>query len=56
VKKLLGRVILGVAAGVAIYVGFSIWADARSVGRALADFHGYTGNSGDWADKLVYTS
>jgi len=38
VKKLLGRVILGVAAGVAIYVGFSIWADARSVGRALAGF------------------
>ena len=37
-KKLLLRVILGVAAGVAIYVGFSIWADARSVGRALADF------------------
>jgi uncharacterized protein (TIRG00374 family) len=39
VKKLLGRVVLGVAAGVAIYVAFSIWADARSVGRALADFH-----------------
>jgi len=39
VKKLLGRVILGVAAGVAIYVGFSVWADARSVGRALAGFH-----------------
>ena len=38
-KKLLWRVILGVAAGVAIYVGFSIWADARSVGRALARFH-----------------
>jgi glycosyltransferase 2 family protein len=38
VKKLLVRVILGVAAGVAIYVGFSIWADARSVGRALVDF------------------
>jgi uncharacterized protein (TIRG00374 family) len=38
VKKLLGRVILGVAAGVAIYVGFSVWAGARSVGRALADF------------------
>ena len=37
-KKLLGRVILGVAAGVAIYVGFSVWAGARSVGRALADF------------------
>jgi glycosyltransferase 2 family protein len=39
VRKLLGKVILGVAAGVAIYVAFSIWADARSVGRALADFH-----------------
>jgi uncharacterized protein (TIRG00374 family) len=38
VKKLLAKVTLGVAAGVAIYVGFSIWADARSVGRALADF------------------
>jgi len=38
VKKILWRVILGVAAGVAIYVGFSIWADARNVGRALADF------------------
>lgn len=37
-KKLLGKVILGVAAGVAIYVGFSIWAGARSVGQALADF------------------
>lgn len=37
-KKLLGRVILGIAAGVAIYVGFSVWADARSVGRALAEF------------------
>jgi uncharacterized protein (TIRG00374 family) len=32
------RVILGVAAGVAVYVGFSIWADVRSVGRALVDF------------------
>ncbi len=38
-KRLFGRVILGVAAGVAVYVGFSIWADARSVGHALADFH-----------------
>jgi uncharacterized protein (TIRG00374 family) len=38
VKKLLGKIILGVVAGVAIYVAFSIWADARSVGRALADF------------------
>jgi uncharacterized protein (TIRG00374 family) len=38
VKKLLGKIILGVVAGVAIYVGFSIWADARSVGLALAEF------------------
>jgi uncharacterized protein (TIRG00374 family) len=38
VKKLLLKVILGVAAGVAVYVAFSIWADARSVGRALASF------------------
>lgn len=38
-KKILWRVILGVAAGVAIYVGFSVWAGARNVGRALADFH-----------------
>jgi uncharacterized membrane protein YbhN (UPF0104 family) len=38
VKKLLLRVIVGVAVGVAIYVAFSVWADARSVGRALADF------------------
>lgn len=37
-KRLLQRVILGVVAGVAVYVGFSIWADARSVGRALAEF------------------
>jgi uncharacterized protein (TIRG00374 family) len=37
-KKLLGKIILGVVAGVAVYVGFSIWTDARSVGRALADF------------------
>ena len=44
-KKLIGRVILGVAAGVAIYVGFSVWAGARSVGHALATFH--------WAMALV---
>jgi uncharacterized protein (TIRG00374 family) len=37
-KKLLPRVLLGVAAGVAVYLGFSVWADARSVGRALAAF------------------
>jgi uncharacterized protein (TIRG00374 family) len=39
VKKLLGKIILGVVAGVAVYVAFSIAADARSVGRALAEFH-----------------
>lgn len=38
-KRLLGKVILGVVAGVAVYVAFSIWADARNVGRALANFH-----------------
>jgi uncharacterized protein (TIRG00374 family) len=45
VRKLLWRVSLGVAAGVAVYLGFSIWADARSVGRALAAF--------DWSMALV---
>jgi uncharacterized protein (TIRG00374 family) len=38
VKKLLPRILLGVAAGVAVYVAFSVWADARSVGQALASF------------------
>jgi uncharacterized protein (TIRG00374 family) len=38
VKRLLPRILIGVAAGVALYVGFSVWADARSVGRALAAF------------------
>lgn len=37
-KGLLGRVAVGVAAAVAVYVGFSIWADARAVGAALARF------------------
>jgi uncharacterized protein (TIRG00374 family) len=38
VKRLLHRVLLGVAAGVTVYVGFSIWADARAVGAALRGF------------------
>jgi glycosyltransferase 2 family protein len=38
VKRLLQRVLLGVAAGVAVYVAFSIWADARAVGAALRGF------------------
>jgi uncharacterized protein (TIRG00374 family) len=37
-KGLLRRVILGVVAGIAIYVGFSIWANAREVGAALGQF------------------
>ena len=44
-KKLIWRVTLGVAAGVAIYVGFSVWAGARSVGHALATFN--------WAMALI---
>jgi uncharacterized protein (TIRG00374 family) len=38
VKKLLNRILIGVAAGVAVYLGLSIWADARQVGAALASF------------------
>jgi glycosyltransferase 2 family protein len=38
VKGLVGRVALGVAAGVAVYVGFTIWADAGRVGAALRGF------------------
>ena len=37
-KRLLTRVLVGVAAGVAVYVGFSIWADAGKVGEALRGF------------------
>ena len=37
-KGLFSRVVLGVAAGIAVYVGFSIWANARDVGAALARF------------------
>jgi uncharacterized protein (TIRG00374 family) len=39
-KGMLGRVILGVAGGVAVYVGFSIWANAHEVGLALGRFAG----------------
>jgi uncharacterized protein (TIRG00374 family) len=38
VNKLLPRILIGVAAGVAVYLGFTVWADARNVGRALASF------------------
>jgi glycosyltransferase 2 family protein len=37
-KSLVGRVALGVAAGVAVYVGFTIWANAARVAEALARF------------------
>ncbi len=37
-QKLVRRVLLGVAVGVAVYLGFSIWADARQVGAALRTF------------------
>jgi glycosyltransferase 2 family protein len=37
-KGLVYRLVAGVAAGVAIYVGFSIWADVGRVGEALAAF------------------
>jgi uncharacterized protein (TIRG00374 family) len=38
-RTLIFRVTLGVAAGVAVYVGFSIWADAGKVSEALGQFH-----------------
>jgi glycosyltransferase 2 family protein len=37
-KGLFSRVIIGVVAGIAVYVGFSIWANAREVGAALGQF------------------
>jgi uncharacterized protein (TIRG00374 family) len=37
-KKLLPRVLLGVAAGVAIYIAFAIWRGWREVGEAMASF------------------
>lgn len=37
-KKLLKRILLGVAGGVLVYVAFSIWADASAVGAALGLF------------------
>jgi uncharacterized membrane protein YbhN (UPF0104 family) len=38
VKRLLGKVLLGVAVGVAVYVALSVWADASAVKDALAGF------------------
>lgn len=45
-RTLLSRVILGVAAGLAVYVGFSIWADVGRVGAALARFAWWTAGAG----------
>ena len=38
-KGLGSRVAIGVATGVAIYVGFSVWADVGTVGDALRAFN-----------------
>ncbi|HEY2729212.1 MAG TPA: lysylphosphatidylglycerol synthase transmembrane domain-containing protein [Polyangia bacterium] len=38
-KGLVGRVVVGVAVGVAVYVGFTIWANAGQVAGALRAFH-----------------
>jgi glycosyltransferase 2 family protein len=37
-KRLVSRLVAGVGVGVAVYVGFSIWADVGRVGEALASF------------------
>ena len=37
-KRLVSRLVAGIVVGVAVYVGFSIWADVGRVGEALASF------------------
>jgi uncharacterized protein (TIRG00374 family) len=37
-KRLVSRLVAGIVVGVAVYVGFSIWADVGRVGEALAAF------------------
>ncbi len=37
-KRLVSRLVAGLVVGVAVYVGFSIWADVGRVGAALASF------------------
>jgi len=37
-KRLVSRLIAGLVVGVAVYLGFSIWAGGRTVGAALASF------------------
>ena len=38
-KRLVSRLVAGLVVGVAVYVGFSIWADVGQVGQALRSFH-----------------
>ena len=38
-KRIVSRLVAGVAVGVAVFVGFSIWAGVRDVGAALRSFH-----------------
>ena len=38
-KRLVSRLVAGLVVGVAVYVGFSIWADVGRVGEALPSFH-----------------
>jgi len=38
VKALLPRIVLGVVAGVIVYAGFTVWANAKAVAAALATF------------------
>jgi uncharacterized protein (TIRG00374 family) len=37
-KRIVSRLVAGLVVGVAVYVGFSIWADVGRVGEALASF------------------
>jgi uncharacterized protein (TIRG00374 family) len=37
-KRLVSRLVAGIGVGVAVYVGFTIWADVGRVGEALASF------------------
>ena len=38
-KRLVSRLVAGIVVGVAVYVGFSIWADVGRMGETLASFH-----------------
>ena len=38
-KRIVSRLVAGIAVGIGVYVAFSIWADVGRVGDALASFH-----------------